>query len=971
MFNPPLGGKMNSFTRKYQKGTSLGLALSTLLICCQAPGFAQGLVFKTFLEAGDNCASQGRYGEAEKNYKACLSELGSGDSESVSLTASGLKLRRDMLLKLAHVLAAQGKYGPAVAHLQKAQALLGKDATVFELAEGISEIGQMQRYEGKSKDSLASFTTARDMLKAALAKVKGADRSAYTDALSNSLMGVSVACQELGQNEAAEEALKQNIALYDQGADTSALCKAMEALAKLRVRQDRLTEAESLLTKSLDMRVAKGGESFDLVETLLPLAKLYFLQEKMDDGEAQLKRALAICNGLDAAKGTSRSALMVLCNVLDTMSEHYMEMGAYKKALSTASRQVELRQTLYGGDHPKVADAVGRLAEIQYNAREYDKSLANYKKAIDIAEKAYGKEAPEVARYLNELGLVYLSLGKYDESKSVYERALTIVESARGKEHLDVATCLNNLALLKLNMGLLAEAQTLTERGLAIRKQALGGESPVVARNLVNLANILIAQKKYDDAESKLLEALKIQEAVYIQPAHSEKIETMLELGKVYLDSGKYEESQKYLEAVLKGDESIYGNASPPVASDLELLVKLFNAQRKPTEATPYAQRLRKVKLALLPGAGSQGVGDNEQEASVSGTASGTTNNGDGSTGSLTVASTIEQKNNVRAHGPTSAIKRPVRDKWALVIGISSFKDSSINLKYAAKDATDFKNYLISDAGFKSDHVRLLTNEQATRENIVADLGDKWLARRAHPDDLVVVYISSHGSAAKKEVANANFILPYEGNIHNVVLTGIPMQWFTVGVKELVKADRTLLVLDVCHGGAAAEEGAISGGKAIKRKAIEGIDMGALDVGEGQLVLASSLANQLSWESINYPNSVFTRRLIEGLKLKGKHTGINEAFNYMKNQVEDEVLRDRGELQAPVLRNSGWSGGDLSIACPVMADTFNYSEQASEDSPAVSTPKQTLSSKGIGNKTQSSTSTTSSAVKKYNAKRSK
>ena len=89
----------------------------------------------------------------------------------------------------------------------------------------------------------------------------------------------------------------------------------------------------------------------------------------------------------------------------------------------------------------------------------------------------------------------------------------------------------------------------------------------------------------------------------------------------------------------------------------------------------------------------------------------------------------------------------------------------------------------------------------------------------------------------------------------------------------------------------------------------------------------------------------------------------------MKNQVEDEVLRDRGELQAPVLRNSGWSGGDLSIACPVMADTFNYTEQASEDSPAVSTPRQTLSSKGIGNKAQSST--TSSAVKKYNAKRSK
>ncbi|MCA9818426.1 MAG: caspase family protein, partial [Cyanobacteria bacterium HKST-UBA01] len=32
----------------------------------------------------------------------------------------------------------------------------------------------------------------------------------------------------------------------------------------------------------------------------------------------------------------------------------------------------------------------------------------------------------------------------------------------------------------------------------------------------------------------------------------------------------------------------------------------------------------------------------------------------------------------------------PVRDKWALVIGISNFKDPKINLKYPAKDARDF-----------------------------------------------------------------------------------------------------------------------------------------------------------------------------------------------------------------------------------------------------------------------------------------
>src|SRR6185369_9538657 len=37
-------------------------------------------------------------------------------------------------------------------------------------------------------------------------------------------------------------------------------------------------------------------------------------------------------------------------------------------------------------------------------------------------------------------------------------------------------------------------------------------------------------------------------------------------------------------------------------------------------------------------------------------------------------------------------INRPIKDKWALVIGISKFKDPTINLQYASKDAKDFAN---------------------------------------------------------------------------------------------------------------------------------------------------------------------------------------------------------------------------------------------------------------------------------------
>jgi uncharacterized caspase-like protein len=248
---------------------------------------------------------------------------------------------------------------------------------------------------------------------------------------------------------------------------------------------------------------------------------------------------------------------------------------------------------------------------------------------------------------------------------------------------------------------------------------------------------------------------------------------------------------------------------------------------------------------------------------------------------------------------------RPIKDKWALVVGISNFKDAAINLRYAAKDATDFRNYLVNDAHFKPDHVRLLVDSQATRENIVSTLGDKWLRRLANSDDLVCIYISSHGSAANPEAGATNFVVPYEGNIHNLVFTGIPMQWLTAGLKDLVHCDRMVVLLDVCHGGAATENS-----KSLER--INSIDPAIVAVGEGQIVMASSSASQISWESQNYQNGVFTRRLIDGLRQKGDKTKLDEAFSYMKERVEEEVLRDRAQVQTPIMEKR-WRGEDVSL----------------------------------------------------------
>lgn len=252
------------------------------------------------------------------------------------------------------------------------------------------------------------------------------------------------------------------------------------------------------------------------------------------------------------------------------------------------------------------------------------------------------------------------------------------------------------------------------------------------------------------------------------------------------------------------------------------------------------------------------------------------------------------------------AVNRPIRDKWALIVGISKFKDPTLNLRYPSKDAKDFYDFLVTSAGFKKDHIKLLVDEDATRGRILSELGDKWLPRVANPDDLVVIYISSHGSASDMDVVGTNYLLCHDTEVDNLYATGLPMQDLTRTIKGRVHSDRIVLVLDACHSGATT----VSDSKGLSRSS--NVNADEVAQGTGQLVISSSMPNQVSWESKKDQNSVFTKYLMEGLKSK---PNLGEAFDYMKNKVQEEVLRERGVLQTPVLK-SKWQGSELRIGSP-------------------------------------------------------
>jgi hypothetical protein len=285
------------------------------------------------------------------------------------------------------------------------------------------------------------------------------------------------------------------------------------------------------------------------------------------------------------------------------------------------------------------------------------------------------------------------------------------------------------------------------------------------------------------------------------------------------------------------------------------------------------------------------------------------------------------------APGPSATAPGPIGEKYAVVVGVGRFRSEITPLQYANKDAWDVYTYLVDPAGgnFKRGNVVLLRDEHATRERVVRALGE--IQRVARPDDLVLVYLSSHGTPPDKfggvhVVTHDSQVRPRE-RVWDTSLNEQLLREFI----ERVPSQRLVIVMDACYSNGAYRQVAgflPPGGKSLETDAAEGAGrsraymarlIGAKDLvaedarwraegargraedaaprpgaapadGWGKVLISASDAGERSWESDELRNSVFTRYWLEGLR---RHRGsMKEAFEHARPLVRQQVRREKG-----------------------------------------------------------------------------
>jgi uncharacterized caspase-like protein len=191
---------------------------------------------------------------------------------------------------------------------------------------------------------------------------------------------------------------------------------------------------------------------------------------------------------------------------------------------------------------------------------------------------------------------------------------------------------------------------------------------------------------------------------------------------------------------------------------------------------------------------------------------------------------------------------------YVLAVGVSDYRDSRLNLKYADKDAIDVADALKSaTAGlFARMETTVLTNNKATRAAVIE--GFEWLADSVTQHDLAFVLVAGHGVRDKR---SKYYFVPHDFDREHVSSTGV--RWSTFQDTLTGLPCKVILAMDTCRSGP------LHGNERSRNVELDDEIRDLTRVQGGVIVMTSSTGRELSWEKPEWGHGAFALSLIEAL----------------------------------------------------------------------------------------------------------
>ena len=235
-------------------------------------------------------------------------------------------------------------------------------------------------------------------------------------------------------------------------------------------------------------------------------------------------------------------------------------------------------------------------------------------------------------------------------------------------------------------------------------------------------------------------------------------------------------------------------------------------------------------------------------------------------------------------------------NSFALVIGINDYLNAS-PLGYAVNDAEAVADLIESDFDFKSENIKILLNESATRNEIMSTFMS-YANGEISPNDRIFIFFAGHGMTQTGRRGEVGFLIPYDGNLSN--LSSL-IRWDDLTRNaELIVAKHILFVMDACYGGLAITRSLSAGSMRFLKDMLQRYSRQVLTAGKANEVVADAGGPIPD-------HSVFTGHFLQGPQDKAATGDGVITANGVMAYVYDRVAKDLHSQQTP---HYGFLDGD-------------------------------------------------------------
>jgi serine/threonine protein kinase/tetratricopeptide (TPR) repeat protein len=219
-----------------------------------------------------------------------------------------------------------------------------------------------------------------------------------------------------GAEEAHQEALsiRQNLFVTTNADMAASLC----GLGSVYTDQFRHKEAEPLLWQALEIRRQLfPGNNLEVAESLQSLALLFQSEGRWPEAEATAREFLEMCRHIPGREDRVAAALEDLAVAAGFNGKRDVQEAAHKEAFAIKYR------TLPEG-HPYVVKSISNLGEMLRLRGNLTEAHAVLKAAISIQRKLLGEDYPDTVSSLGSFGQVLESEGNLADAEVIYREAL-------------------------------------------------------------------------------------------------------------------------------------------------------------------------------------------------------------------------------------------------------------------------------------------------------------------------------------------------------------------------------------------------------------------------------------------------------------------------------------------------------------------------------------------------------------------